>query len=132
MPPRADLVEVRAAPPSATPSFKAKLPHMPWVVEMDTAANLPVKDENGAYAATRTAGMPGTQADVIRAVQNQQVFMLHVSDAIDTINLNHQPPRGIAVRVPPEGYIWASLDCVALDHLCSRYCFKTVPPMAEG
>jgi len=118
-----------ALPSSATPSYKAKLPHMPWVVEMDTAANLPVKDESGAYAATKTAGMPGTQADVIRAVQGQGVFMLHVSDAIDMINLNHNA-EGIAVRIP-EGYIWASLDCVALDHLCSRYCFKTVP-MAEG
>lgn len=118
-----------ALPSSATPSYKAKLPHMPWVVEMDTAANLPVKDENGAYATTKTAGMPGTQADVIRAVQGQQVFMLHVSDAIDMINLNHNA-EGIAVRIP-EGYIWTSLDCVALDHLCSRYCFKTVP-MAEG
>jgi hypothetical protein len=118
-----------ALPSSATPSYKAKLPHMPWVVEMDTAANLPMKDENGAYATTKTAGMPGTQADVIRAVQGQQVFMLHVSDAIDMINLNHNA-EGIAVRIP-EGYIWASLDCVALDHLCSRYCFKTVP-MAEG
>jgi len=88
-----------------------------------------VKDESGAYAATKTAGMPGTQADVIRAVQGQGVFMLHVSDAIDMINLNHNA-EGIAVRIP-EGYIWASLDCVALDHLCSRYCFKTVP-MAEG
>ncbi|WP_214084249.1 DUF362 domain-containing protein [Methanoculleus sp.] len=118
-----------ALPPSATPSFKAKLPHMPWVVEMDAAANLPVKDENGDYAATKTAGMPGTQADVISAVQDQRVFMVHVSDAIDTINLNHNP-EGIAVRIP-EGYVWSSLDCVAMDLLCSRYCFKTVP-MAEG
>jgi len=118
-----------ALPSSATPSFKAKLPHMPWVVEIDTATNLPAKDENGTYAATKTAGMPGTQADVIRAVQGQQVFMVHVSDSINMINLNHNP-EGIAVRIP-EGYIWSSLDCVALDHLCSRYCFKTVP-MAEG
>jgi len=118
-----------ALPSSATPSYKAKLPHTPWVAEVDTASNLPVMDENGDYVVTKTAGMPGTQADVIRAVQNQQVFMVHVSDAIDMINLNHNP-EGIAVRIP-EGYIWSSLDCVALDHLCARYCFKTVP-MAEG
>ena len=31
-----------------------------------------------------------------------------------------------AVRVP-EGYVWTSLDCVALDLFCARYCFKTVP-----
>jgi hypothetical protein len=118
-----------ALPSSATPTYKGKLPHMPWIVEMDNATNLPVKDKNGAYALTKTKGMPGTQADVIRAVQSQQVFMVHVSDSIDMINLNHNP-EGIAVRIP-EGYIWSSLDCVALDFLCSRYCFKTVP-MSEG
>ncbi len=46
--------------------------------------------------------MPGTQADVIRAVQNQQVFMLHVSDAIDTINLNHNPPEASPSESPPK------------------------------
>ncbi len=114
-----------ALPFSETPSFKGKLPHMPWVVEIDDATNLPVKDEKGRYVATKTAGMPGTQADVIRAVQDQGVFMVHVSDSINMINLNHNP-EGIAVRIP-EGYIWSSLDCVALDLLCARYCFKTVP-----
>ena len=73
--------------------------------------------------------MPGTQADVIKAVQDQDVFILHVSDSINMINLNHNA-EGIAVRIP-EGYIWSSLDCVALDLFCSRYCFKTVP-MSEG
>ncbi len=114
-----------ALPSSETPSFKGKLPHMPWVVEIDDATNLPVKDENGKYIVTKTAGMPGTQADVIKAVQDQGVFMVHVSDSINMINLNHNP-EGIAVRIP-EGYIWSSLDCVAMDLLCSRYCFKTVP-----
>ena len=46
-----------------------------------TATNLPVKNEKGEYIATKTAGMPGTQADVIRAVQSQNVFMVHVVDA---------------------------------------------------
>ena len=73
--------------------------------------------------------MPGTQADVIRAVQEQGVFMVHVSDSINMINLNHNA-EGIAVRIP-EGYIWSSLDCVAMDLLCARYCFKTVP-MSQG
>ena len=114
-----------ALPSSETPSFKAKLPHMPWVVEMDDATNLPLKDEKGKYVATKTAGMPGTQADVIKAVQDQDVFMVHVSDSINMINLNHNA-EGIAVRIP-EGYIWSSLDCVALDLFCSRYCFKTAP-----
>jgi len=118
-----------ALPSSETPSFKGKLPHMPWVVEIDETTNLPVKDENGEYVVKKTAGMPGTQADVIKAVQNQGVFMVHISDSINMINLNHNP-EGIAVRIP-EGYIWSSLDCVSMDLLCARYCFKTVP-MSEG
>ena len=118
-----------ALPSTEMPSYKAKLPHMPWVVEMDDETNLPVKDENGKYLTTKTAGMPGTQADIIKAVQAQNVFMVHVSDSINMINLNHNA-EGIAVRIP-EGYIFSSLDCVAMDILCSRYCFKTVP-MSEG
>lgn len=118
-----------ALPSTETPSFKGKLPHAPWVVEIDEATNLPLKDEEGKYLTTKTAGMPGTQADVIKAVQDQGVFMVHVSDSIHMINLNHNA-EGIAVRIP-EGYIWSSLDSVALDLLCARYCFKTVP-MREG
>lgn len=115
--------------PFPIPVLKAELPHMPWVVKLDDETDLPVKDENGAYIATKTAGIKGTQADVIRAVQAQNVYMVHVVDAIDIINLNHNP-EGIAVRIP-EGYVWSSLDCVALDLFCARYCFKTVG-MREG
>ncbi|MDY9925727.1 DUF362 domain-containing protein [Methanosarcina sp.] len=114
-----------ACPSRSVPSYKGELPHMPWVTKMDDDTNLPLKDENGEYITTKTAGMPGTQADIIRAVQNQNVFMVHVSDGIDMVNICHNPD-GRAVRVP-EGYVWASLDCVALDLLCARYCFKTVP-----
>lgn len=112
-------------PSKALPLYKATLPHMPWVLKMDAATNLPVKDEKGEYIATKTAGMPGTQADAIRAVQGQNVFMVHVVDALEMINHSHNPD-GKAVRVP-EGYVWSSLDCVALDLSCARYCFKTVP-----
>lgn len=114
-----------AYPPTPMPSFKGKLPHSPWVLEMDEAAHLPIKDAKGEYIATKTAGFSGTQSDIIRAVQSQNVFLLHIVDAIDTINKSHNPD-GKSVRVP-EGYIWSSLDCVALDLLCARYCFKTVP-----
>ncbi|HIH74950.1 MAG TPA: DUF362 domain-containing protein [Methanosarcina sp.] len=114
-----------ACPTRLVPFYKGELPHMPWIVKMDDDTNLPVKDEKGEYITTKTAGMPGTQADVIRAVQNQNVFMVHVSDGIDMINICHNPD-GRAVRIP-EGYVWSSLDCVALDLLCARYCFKTVP-----
>lgn len=112
-------------PHTSIPNYKGKLPHSPWVLKMDDNTNLPVKDKNGEYIATKTAGFPGTQADIIRAVQSQNVFMLHVVDAIDMINISHNPD-GKAIRVP-EGYVWASLDCVALDLFCARYCFKTIP-----
>ena len=79
------------APPHRFRLYKGELPHMPWVVKMDDDTNLPVKDENGEYIATKTAGLPGTQADIIRAVQSQNVFMVHVSDAIDMINISHNP-----------------------------------------
>ncbi|AKJ39284.1 DUF362 domain-containing protein [Methanosarcina barkeri] len=111
--------------PSRFPSFKGGLPHMPWVVKMDDDTNLPVRDEKGEYITTKTAGMPGTQVDVIRAVQAQNIFMVHVIDGIDMININHEG-NGTSVKIP-EGYVWASLDCVAIDLLCARYCFKTVP-----
>jgi len=114
-----------SCPSTSVPCIKGRLPHMPWVVEMDDDTNLPVKNNNGEYIATKTAGMPGTQADAIRAVQNRNVFMVHVVDAIDMINISHYPDS-TAARVP-EGYVWSSLDCVALDLFCARYCFKTIP-----
>lgn len=114
-----------AVPPTANPGLKAKLPHSPWVLQMDEQTCLPVKDEKGNYIATKTAGFSGTQSDIIRAVQSQNVFLLHVTDAIQVLNISHDP--GVKAVIVPEGYIWAALDCVALDLFCARYCFKTVP-----
>jgi hypothetical protein len=111
-------------PSTSIPMQKGKLPHSPWVLKINDDTNLPVKDEKGEYIATKTAGFSGTQSDVIRAVQSQNVFMVHVVDAIDMINISHDPD-GNGVRVP-EGFVWASLDCVALDLFCARYCFKTI------
>ncbi|MBC8477086.1 MAG: DUF362 domain-containing protein [Dehalococcoidia bacterium] len=113
--------------PDPIPGMKTELPHMPWIPRMDDETGLPMRDEKGEYIVTRTRGMPGTQADVIRATQDQGVFMVHVVDAIEAINISH---TGMGVRVP-EGYALASLNMVALDVLCARYCFKTVP-MLEG
>jgi len=116
-------------PAQTLPTYKGKLPHCPWMLKIDEKTNLPMKDKNGEYIAIKTAGMPGTQSDIIRAVQSQKVFMVHVSDAIDMVNISHNPD-GKAVRIP-EGFVWSSLDCVALDFFCARYCFKTIP-MAEA
>ena len=114
-----------ASPNNETPTLKAKLPHSPWVLKMDEKTHLPVRDENGNYIMTKTAGFSGTQTDIIKAVQNQKVFMLHIADSINIINMSHDNDL-IAVKVP-EGYIWSSLDCVALDLFCARYAFKTIP-----
>ncbi|SPF49072.1 hypothetical protein SBF1_430009 [Candidatus Desulfosporosinus infrequens] len=65
-----------AYPPTSNLSLKGKLPHSPWVMKMDDDTHLPIKDKNGKYTSTRTAGFSGTQADVIREVQSQNVFML--------------------------------------------------------
>ncbi len=112
-------------PHTVYPSLKGKLPHSPWVFEMDDDTRLPVKDENGEYITTKTKGLSGTQSDVIRAVQNENVFMIHITDTVNMINISHNAD-GRSVRVP-EGYVWSSLDCVALDLFCARYCFKTLP-----
>jgi len=109
--------------PDPVPGMKTELPHMPWIPQMDDETGLPMRNEKGEYIVTRTRGMPGTQADVIRATQDQGVFMVHVVDAIEAVNISHQ---GMGVRVP-EGFGLASLNMVALDVMCARYCFKTVP-----
>ena len=64
--------------PDLVPGMKTELPHMPWVPQMDDETGLPMRNEKGEYIVTRTRGMPGTQADVIRATQDQGVFMIHV------------------------------------------------------
>lgn len=112
-------------PHTAYPSLKTKLPHSPWVFEIDEDTHMPLRDKNGKYIVTRTAGFSGTQSDVIKAVQSQNIFMLHVTDMINMINVSHDAD-GRPIKVP-EGYVWSSLDCVALDLFCARYCFKTLP-----
>ncbi|HHT11012.1 MAG TPA: DUF362 domain-containing protein, partial [Candidatus Atribacteria bacterium] len=52
-------------PAQTFPTYKGKLPHCPWMLKIDEKTNLPVKDKNGEYIAIKTAGMPGTQLDVM-------------------------------------------------------------------
>jgi len=105
------------------PGMKSEVPHHVWELELEEETSLPVRDEGGEYVAVRTGGLPASQADVIRATTNQGVFMLHVSDAIQAMNLSH---TGSGAKVA-EGLIAASLDPVALDLACARYCHKMVP-----
>jgi hypothetical protein len=55
--------------------------------------------------------------------------MLHVADGIQVVNIDHQGV-GMGVKVT-EGFALACLDPVALDLVCARYMFKTIP-MAEA
>ena len=107
------------------PCLKTEIPHTPWIPEMDDRTILPVKDTQGNLKLRRTSGMPGTQSDIIRAVQNQGIFAIHFSDAIEATNINHTGV-GLGVKIP-EGLMCVSLDCVAMDLFCARYIIKTIP-----
>jgi hypothetical protein len=51
--------------------------------------------------------------------------MIHISDAIESINIDHQ---GIGIGTKEkEGMVFAGLDPVATDLLCGRYMFSNVP-----
>jgi hypothetical protein len=105
------------------PGMKTEVPHSIWELKLDEETSLPVRDEDGCYIPVRTGGMMASQADVIKATENQGVSMLHVTDAILATNLSHV---GSGAKIP-EGLIAASLDPVALDLACARYCYKMVP-----
>jgi hypothetical protein len=107
------------------PTLKSEIPHSVWFAEVDDDTGLPLRDEKGKYKATKTAGLNGTMVDIVRAVQNQGIFSIHVVDAIEIVNIRHDGyPDSVKV---PEGYAFAALDPVALDLLCARYLFKMVP-----
>jgi len=112
-----------AYPFTLYPGMKTEIPHAVWVPEQDKDSGYPKIDAYGKYIVRKTDGIAGTQADIIRAVQGQNVYMLHIVDGIEFTNISHQ---GGGTRVP-EGYVFASKDPVALDSLCARYCCKTVP-----
>jgi len=108
-----------------TPTLKSEIPHAVWVAEVDDETGLPLRDEKGNYRATKTAGLNGTMVDIVKAVQSQGVFWVHVVDAIEPVNIRHDG-YPVSVKVP-EGYAFAALDPVALDLFCARYLFKMVP-----
>jgi hypothetical protein len=105
--------------------MKGGIPHQVWVPEMDTAKGIPKRDEHGNYIVNRTGGITATMLDIIKAVKNQNIFMVHVVDAIEAINVDH---TGMLPGVKePEGMVFAGLDPVATDLLCARYMFSNVP-----
>ncbi|MHB1416078.1 MAG: DUF362 domain-containing protein [Chloroflexota bacterium] len=116
-----------AYPHGTLPGVKALLPHQMWVAEMDHETGLPKLDEAGKIIVRRSGGMPATMADALKAVSHQGVYMIHVVDGVETINLDHNY-SGLPV---PEGLVVAALDPVAADMFCARYMFGNVP-MAEA
>jgi hypothetical protein len=107
------------------PGMKTELPHSIWVPEFDIETGLPIRDKNGEYKVRKTGGIAATQVDVIEATIDQGVYILHIVDGIESVNINH---AGAPIaREVPEGLAIASEDPVALDLLCARYIFKNIP-----
>ena len=117
-----------ADPDKPIPGLKSRIPHAIWIGETDGETGMPRRDKNGQYIVHKTGGISATMADIIEAVKEQDIFMLHVVDAIEATNIFHAGPLSAKVS---EGFAFASADPVALDVLCSRYLFTTVP-MAEA
>ncbi len=113
-----------ALPHRPAPTLKVTIPHTIWVGEADEETGLPVRDENGEYRVRRTGGIEGTMADVIEAVRDQDVMMVHVVDGIEATNVSHAGP---GYEPTPEGFVFASLDPVAADVVSSRYLFSMIP-----
>jgi len=114
-----------SAPPNAIPGMKAGIPHQVWVAELDAERGIPKRNERGEYIVRKTGGINATMVDIIKAVKNQGIFMVHVVDGIETINYDHQ---GIGPgKKESEGIVLAGLDPVATDLLSARYMFSNVP-----
>jgi uncharacterized protein (DUF362 family) len=113
-----------AGPPGPVPGLKTTVPHQVWLPEMDPATCLPRRDAKGRYMVKKTGGLTATMLDILRALAGQEIFMLHVVDAVETVNRDHQ---GIGLaRVEAEGLVVAGTDVVATDLLCARHIFSNV------
>ena len=113
-----------AHPDNAMPGMKSRLPHSIWVADEDEETGIPRRDKDGLVIMKKTGGIQATMADVIEAVQDDDIFMLHVIDAIEATDGQQAGP---AATVVPEGYAFVSLDPLAVDVLCARYLFNMVP-----
>ncbi len=114
-----------ASPHQPVPGIKGGIPHDVWVAELDPETCIPVVDESGKLTLSKTGGLTATMVDIVKAVQNQGVFMIHVVDAIVATNLEHGGTY--LAGKEPEGLIFAGLDPVATDLLSARYMFSNVP-----
>ncbi|MBW2084669.1 MAG: DUF362 domain-containing protein [Deltaproteobacteria bacterium] len=114
-----------SVPHTLVPGMKAGIPHQVWVPEIDEQTGLPKRDDKGSYIVAKTGGITATMIDIIKAVKSQDIFMIHVVDGIEMINIDHQ---GIGMgEKAPEGMVFTGLDPAATDLLCARYMFSNVP-----
>ncbi len=113
-----------ATPCTDIPAIKAKIPHQVWVPRMNMQTLTPEKNARGDYLVEKTGGLTATMIDIIRAVIHQDISMMHIVDAIEAVNRDHQG-TGLGVAVP-EGLMVAGLDAVAVDLFCARYMFSNV------
>jgi len=105
--------------------IKGGIPHEVWVPMMDQGTGLPKRNEAGAYIVEKTGGITATMIDIIKATTNQGIFMVHIVDGIEAINVDHQ---GINLgEKASEGMVFCGLDPVATDTLSARYMFCNVP-----
>jgi len=111
-------------PDKPIPGMKSLLPHQPWWPVVDEKTGRPVLDEHGQAIVKKTAGMPGTMADVISAVKNQDVYIVCAVDAIEATNGGQAGPSCTGI---PEGLVFTGCDPVAVDSACIRYLFNMVP-----
>ncbi len=116
-------------PHQPIPGMKGGVPHEVWVPEMDRETCLPRWNPDGSLSLKKTGGLTATMVDIIRAVQNQDVYMLHLVDAVEATNIDHMGTD--QAQKSAEGLLVAGLDPVATDWLCARYLFSNVP-MAEA
>jgi hypothetical protein len=114
-----------SVPHNPAPGMKGAIPHNVWDCNLDETTCLPERDGSGSIIVKKTGGITATMVDLIKAVQGQDILMIHVVDGIEAINLDHQ---GILPGVKePEGMVFAGLDPVAVDLLCARFMFSNVP-----
>jgi len=114
-----------AVPHNAVPGMKGGLPHQTWVAEVDPETRIPQRDATGNYLVKKTGGINATMIDILQAVKNQGIFMIHVVDGIEATNLDHT--GSLMGKKETEGMAFAGIDPVATDLLCARYMFSNVP-----
>jgi len=90
---------------------------------------LPRLDQSGNPIFEKTGGLTGTMVDIVKAVQNQDIMMIHVVDAIQATNLDHTG-TDMGKRTGRTGF--SGLDPVATDLLSARYIFSNVSLRKPG